>query len=88
MASCVCDYSACVDGVTWLGPTHPATLTHTCARHALACATIRRIPENWVVHILRQLVEGLHVLHFFGFVHLDLSLENAMFDVATGPLEE
>ena len=43
-----------------------------------------RIPENWVVHILRQLIEGLHVLHSLGFVHLDLSLENAMCDTATG----
>lgn len=43
-----------------------------------------RIPENWVVHILSQLVQGLHVLHSLGFVHLDLSLENCMCDTRTG----
>eukprot|EP00750_Incisomonas_marina_P003333 INCI13069.2.p2 GENE.INCI13069.2~~INCI13069.2.p2 ORF type:complete len:189 (-),score=30.04 INCI13069.2:94-660(-) len=33
--------------------------------------------------MLRQLVEGIHVLHSAGFVHLDLSVENTMFHSAT-----
>ena len=43
-----------------------------------------RIPEQWVVHILLELVEGISVLHGLGFVHLDLSLENAMCNFETG----
>lgn len=43
-----------------------------------------RIPENWVVHILRQLVQGVHALHALGFVHLDLSLENCVCNFDTG----
>ena len=43
----------------------------------------RRVPENWVVFMLRQLVEGVHGLHSAGFVHLDLSIENTMFDRTT-----
>lgn len=33
--------------------------------------------------MLRQLVEGIHVLHSAGFVHLDLSVENTMFHSTT-----
>ncbi len=43
-----------------------------------------RIPENWVVHILRQLVQGVFALHSVGFVHLDLSLENCVCNFETG----
>ena len=34
--------------------------------------------------IISQLVDALSALHAEGFAHLDVSLENAMYDAATG----
>lgn len=52
----------------------------------LVMDTDAQIPENWVVHIMKELVDGTHALHSAGFLHLDLSLENTMVNLQTGTL--